>query len=141
MLFEDHCFEEALKWSLKGASDETSPSISSYVGCQTLTALIYSHAYSNFRLARFWTMRVLDHGPLTQQEKQKITSGFLEETEQNIWKQCGSCKKASPQVRCGSCQGVAYCDQACQQKDWKRHKKLCKDVPKILTKEDVGIID
>jgi TPR repeat protein len=143
MLFEDHCFEEALKWSLKGASDERSPFNTSYVACQGLTAVLYNQEYSNFRLARFWAQRALDNGdaigvPCNQQIALREV---LESIDQSIWKMCGCCKKESPQVRCGSCLAAAYCDQACQRKDWKQHKKVCKDVPKILTKEDAGLID
>ena len=38
---------------------------------------------------------------------------------------CLVCKQSTVN-RCGNCHNVCYCSTACQEKDWKIHKLLCK---------------
>ena len=39
---------------------------------------------------------------------------------------CATCGKHSEKLqKCGGCKKVAYCDQTCQEIDWKEHKKVC----------------
>mmetsp|Transcript_1462 Transcript_1462/g.3072 ORF Transcript_1462/g.3072 Transcript_1462/m.3072 type:complete len:200 (-) Transcript_1462:23-622(-) len=43
--------------------------------------------------------------------------------------QCNQCKKCAlgkKLMRCTRCQSAVYCCRECQKKDWKRHKKVCK---------------
>jgi hypothetical protein len=40
---------------------------------------------------------------------------------------CTTCKaEASPDLYCAVCQSAVYCSRACQKKDWRKHKKICK---------------
>jgi len=46
--------------------------------------------------------------------------------------QCANCKapktpSGQSLMRCGNCQGVAYCSTKCQKEHWKKHKRLCDD--------------
>ena len=34
--------------------------------------------------------------------------------------------EAKKMKKCSVCQLVRYCSQECQQEDWKKHKKVCK---------------
>eukprot|EP01006_Ploeotia_vitrea_P043233 TRINITY_DN66705_c2_g4_i11.p1 TRINITY_DN66705_c2_g4~~TRINITY_DN66705_c2_g4_i11.p1 ORF type:complete len:202 (-),score=50.40 TRINITY_DN66705_c2_g4_i11:152-718(-) len=41
-------------------------------------------------------------------------------------RQCGECaKEAVGMRRCGACGKIWYCDETCQRKHWKTHKKTC----------------
>ena len=42
---------------------------------------------------------------------------------------CANCYKESETelLRCGKCRRVFYCSKECQLKDWKLHKKMCKE--------------
>lgn len=44
--------------------------------------------------------------------------------------QCATCHAVAQDgkklLRCSACQGVRYCSVACQEKDWPRHQKECK---------------
>lgn len=44
---------------------------------------------------------------------------------------CGSaaCGASTAELKCARCQGVFYCDEACQKTDWKRHRPYCKPLP------------
>ena len=40
---------------------------------------------------------------------------------------CSVCNKATGQIpKCQGCLDVRYCSRACQKKNWKRHKIICK---------------
>ena len=40
---------------------------------------------------------------------------------------CRTCGKEGTNLRrCGKCKNVSYCDETCQQLDWKNHKKECR---------------
>lgn len=70
---------------------------------------------------------------------------------------CGteSCGFKTAALNCGRCEGVFYCNAACQKADWKRHKPYCKPLagsaavsPQVLkrgtmseTKLDLALID
>ena len=44
--------------------------------------------------------------------------------------QCNKCMKCAlgkKMMRCSRCQSAFYCDRECQRKDWKQHKKGCKE--------------
>lgn len=43
-----------------------------------------------------------------------------------IRKQCAKCGANNPEKKCGNCKFVLYCNGACQNADWKFHKKHCK---------------
>jgi hypothetical protein len=47
-------------------------------------------------------------------------------------KTCLNCKavalKDVPTLSCGACRSAVYCCKACQKKDWKEHKKICKSL-------------
>lgn len=38
---------------------------------------------------------------------------------------CYVCKKTEDAKRCSRCKSISYCDRACQEKDWPRHKLEC----------------
>ena len=39
---------------------------------------------------------------------------------------CASCGKYSAELKkCSACKKTKYCDQICQRKNWKKHKKIC----------------
>ena len=42
----------------------------------------------------------------------------------NTYTPCDCCGKAGAPFQCPKC-GTGYCDEACQHKGWKRHKKVC----------------
>ncbi|KAJ6602425.1 hypothetical protein DFH09DRAFT_1124834 [Mycena vulgaris] len=45
---------------------------------------------------------------------------------------CSSCFHGSENLRkCTRCRRVAYCNEACQLKDWKDHKDVCKHFQKV----------
>eukprot|EP01084_Bolivina_argentea_P128465 227079_1 len=46
---------------------------------------------------------------------------------------CGKCGQLGAKSRCSRCKFTYYCNQDCQRKDWKLHKKICKAKP-TLTK-------
>jgi TPR repeat protein len=121
--------DEGLKWYVKGASDET------WIGfhrneisfCQCTAATTYFIQEKNLRLAMFWAKRAVQNGSAP-------ASQLVTQLEATVWAKCGCCHKASPSLRCGGCQSVAYCNAECQRTHWKQHKKQCKDVPEILCK-------
>jgi hypothetical protein len=39
---------------------------------------------------------------------------------------CGTCSKETAMLNCGRCKDQLYCDKACQEQDWKRHKTVCR---------------
>ncbi len=46
-----------------------------------------------------------------------------------INKLCASCGQYNVKAkRCSACERVRYCDKACQKKDWKNHKIICKSI-------------
>ena len=48
----------------------------------------------------------------------------MQSTEQVSCRSCG--KTGDNLLRCGACKLVWYCDQVCQRRNWKRHKKNCR---------------
>lgn len=38
---------------------------------------------------------------------------------------CHTCGKNNPKKRCSECKFAHYCDEKCQKKDWKFHRKNC----------------
>lgn len=48
---------------------------------------------------------------------------------------CGttSCGSTTADLKCARCQGVFYCNAACQHADWRRHKPFCKSLPSSNT--------
>ena len=48
---------------------------------------------------------------------------------------CSACEKTSDALmKCRACKCVWYCDNDCQNKHWKEHKKECKPIKKVLDK-------
>lgn len=47
-------------------------------------------------------------------------------------RECGAliCESTTADFKCARCQGVFYCNAACQKADWKRHKRFCKPLPR-----------
>lgn len=39
---------------------------------------------------------------------------------------CAACHGSNPRFRCTSCRSAWYCCRACQQRDWKRHRRYCR---------------
>jgi len=39
---------------------------------------------------------------------------------------CATCNAPGPSYTCARCENTTYCDQLCQVKDWKYHKRQCK---------------
>jgi HECT-like Ubiquitin-conjugating enzyme (E2)-binding/MYND finger len=39
---------------------------------------------------------------------------------------CAACHGSNPRFRCTSCRSAWYCCRSCQQRDWKRHRRLCR---------------
>lgn len=46
-------------------------------------------------------------------------------SESDLAFSCATCGKAAT-ARCGTCDGVAYCSEECQVKDWSRHAPSCR---------------
>lgn len=59
-------------------------------------------------------------------EASKTDSGVSLKTSVGPAKKCNYCSTLSDQLRkCSRCQSVQYCNQECQKKHWKEHKKYC----------------
>lgn len=43
---------------------------------------------------------------------------------------CAQCSKPGAPKECSRCQQTSYCGRECQQKHWKKHKKVCKELVK-----------
>jgi hypothetical protein len=121
---------EALEWYLKGAHDERSAYREVVSVCQFTSAMLLSKIHRKNRHAIFWAQRAERNGHFAA----AVLLAQLENT--TVWKECGCCKSPEPTLRCGGCQAVAYCNEACQKSAWQRHKKECKDVPAILTNDE-----
>ena len=51
----------------------------------------------------------------------------------NPTKLCSACgKKSDTLMKCRACKCVWYCDEDCQHRHWKEHKKECRTIKKIL---------
>jgi hypothetical protein len=51
--------------------------------------------------------------------------------------ECAHCKKEIPMSsgrKCRVCQDIYYCDESCQQDNWKLHRHTCKDTQTVLDK-------
>ena len=49
-----------------------------------------------------------------------------------VKRECGYCGKVSESLKhCAQCTEVSYCDRNCQQADWPRHKRVCKELERI----------
>lgn len=133
-LAQDGDDEEALRWFVKGGSDETD-----LAGFGTAVAECQFNASQlTLRLggvtgALFWANRAKrnGHGPRAE--------AVSAELERLMWRQCanpycvtdissGTAAAALPSVRCSACKLVAYCGPACQREHWSsgNHKVLCR---------------
>ena len=46
-----------------------------------------------------------------------------------VKRECGYCGKVSDSLKhCARCTKVSYCDRNCQQADWPRHRRVCKEL-------------
>jgi hypothetical protein len=46
---------------------------------------------------------------------------------------CQTCKKPQAKHKCSVCRFARYCSKECQKKDWKNHKKTCREVVDTFT--------
>jgi len=57
------------------------------------------------------------------------SSDYGETTDYLAKKRCGACGSLTNTKACGGCGRVSYCSRACQKKDWRAHKPVCKRLP------------
>jgi len=55
-----------------------------------------------------------------------MASAATIERKEEIDRSCGVCGKPSTS-KCSMCKSVYYCSKLCQKRDWKSHKKVCKN--------------
>ena len=51
---------------------------------------------------------------------------------------CASCGKTGKLKKCSRCKSIFYCNEDCQQKDWKSHKGKC---PKLASDKHIKILN
>jgi hypothetical protein len=118
--------EEALEWSIKGGSDETLVYKDSVANNQLNAARMCCDVKGDLRQAMFWATRARQNGSPS-------AKALIDYIETKVGRQCGCCRKQSPDLRCGGCKAISYCSASCQRDDWKRHKKDCKNIPEVRT--------
>jgi len=79
-----------------------------------------------------WLKAAMDGGSAIRVEDSKDIAIVRDDTC------CYSCSKSEIELgeklkRCSRCGGAFYCSRDCQSKDWKLHKKVCRDVDENRT--------
>jgi hypothetical protein len=79
-----------------------------------------------------YTKRTLAVYLSLQDLKKMHIKSFTEKCYCNQFFTCICGKKPQRPLRCSACNMRVYCSRACQEKDWKKHKRTCKT--KIITR-------
>ena len=88
-----------------------------------------SYAFHQFYYELISKQNLLNsfYGKYEKKLIQQLNIGFqvlYKVSQANNW--CRSCLKISNNLnRCSKCKTCFYCDEICQQRDWKNHKKIC----------------
>jgi hypothetical protein len=65
---------------------------------------------------------------LREKSKKEILEWFKEKGYVFENKICKVCRKEGKMKKCSGCLQAYYCSGECQKSDWKKHKKLCKNI-------------
>lgn len=77
---------------------------------------------------------MLDEPPATQAQLVTTTTDTTpqpaQRTNKNNRRKCGNCQRTKKDIgsrllRCSRCDGVHYCNKACQRLHWPQHKQVC----------------
>jgi hypothetical protein len=109
--------------SSKGRANGISQSLLNEVATQ------HPGKYQVGDLDRYCALALSNYGKLIHRPEFLSGTTEMKEKVQQLGRYkffCGACKKAGPTKKCAACERIHYCSKACQERDWKEHKQLCK---------------